>query len=497
MSLVADKPHQAEFENLQYHDTSAKVNSTRVNSTRSRRQLEKITTAAEVIGDFFAAAIGLIGAYGIYHLLGLGKGIVYPLQIVVGAALSFALVFVLMLHSDGAYCHGHGLLRIRETERILRVSVQAFLLLFPVSVLAAQLISRWVLGIGFVLVPIVSLVQKQLFIAFVDFLHVSGRSRWTTIIYGAGFTGKRMFSSLVRSPKLGLDPVVIVDDDTAAAGGTVYSSGYRRERCAPVISGPLTAELIKSYGADLVVVAIPSLGREKFTTIATAAAEAGAGLAYVPSAAISSDAWVDQLDVDGLLLLAISAPQSKSLYDITKRIFDFFVGVTLLGFLAVPLALLALAVRIDSEGPVIFRQSRVGKNGRLFDIYKFRSMRVDAPKYGFSPTESEDPRITRVGRFLRKTSLDELPQLWNVVKGDMSLVGPRPEMPFIVGQYGSRERQRLCVVPGITGLWQLSADRAFLIHENLQYDLYYIRHRGFFMDFAILLHTALFAVKGV
>jgi len=79
----------------------------------------------------------------------------------------------------------------------------------------------------------------------------------------------------------------------------------------------------------------------------------------------------------------------------------------------------------------------------------------------------------------------------------MSLVGPRPEMPFIVGQYGSRERQRLCVVPGITGLWQLSADRAFLIHENLQYDLYYIRHRGFFMDFAILLHTALFAVKGV
>jgi lipopolysaccharide/colanic/teichoic acid biosynthesis glycosyltransferase len=173
------------------------------------------------------------------------------------------------------------------------------------------------------------------------------------------------------------------------------------------------------------------------------------------------------------------------------------VGVTLLVFLAPPLAVLALAVRIDSEGPVIFRQSRVGKNGRLVDIYKFRSMRADAPKYGFSPTESEDPRITRVGRFLRKTSLDELPQLWNVLKGDMSLVGPRPEMPFIVGQYGSRERQRLCVAPGITGLWQLSADRAFLIHENLQYDLYYIRHRGFFMDIAILLHTAVFAVKGI
>jgi exopolysaccharide biosynthesis polyprenyl glycosylphosphotransferase len=492
MSPVADKPHQAELENLQHRDSSAKVN-----STRSRRHLEQITTAIEVVGDLSAAAIGLIGAYGIYHLLGLGKGIVYPPQIVVGAALSFALVFVLMLHSDGAYRHGHGLLRIRETERILRVSSRAFLLLLPVSVLGAQLISRWVLGIGFVLVPVLAIIQKQIFIAFVDFLHVCGRSRRTTIIYGAGFTGKRMFSALVRSPKLGLDPVVIVDDDEAAVGRTIYSFGYRRERCAPVVSGPMTAQLIRSYGADLVVVAIPSLEREKFVVLAAAAAEAGAGLAYVPSAAISSDVWVDQIDVDGLLLMAISAPNSKSLYDVTKRIFDFLVGVTLLVFLAPPLAVLALAVRIDSEGPVIFRQSRVGKNGRLFDIYKFRSMRADAPKYGFSPTESEDPRITRVGRFLRKTSLDELPQLWNVLKGDMSLVGPRPEMPFIVGQYGSRERQRLCVAPGITGLWQLSADRAFLIHENLQYDLYYIRHRGFFMDIAILLHTAVFAVKGI
>jgi lipopolysaccharide/colanic/teichoic acid biosynthesis glycosyltransferase len=124
-------------------------------------------------------------------------------------------------------------------------------------------------------------------------------------------------------------------------------------------------------------------------------------------------------------------------------------------------------------------------------------MLVDAPAYSYSPKESQDPRITRIGRYLRKSSLDELPQLFNVIKGEMSLVGPRPEMPFIVEQYGPREEQRLDVVPGITGLWQLSADRAFLIHENLQYDLYYIRNRGFFMDLAILLHTAVFAMRGV
>jgi lipopolysaccharide/colanic/teichoic acid biosynthesis glycosyltransferase len=124
-------------------------------------------------------------------------------------------------------------------------------------------------------------------------------------------------------------------------------------------------------------------------------------------------------------------------------------------------------------------------------------MYLEAPKYGFHPKNSDDPRVTRVGRWLRRTSLDELPQLINVLKGDMSLVGPRPEMPFIVERYNANHRQRLQVIPGLTGLWQLSADRAFLIHENIQYDLYYIRHRNFFMDLAILLHTAVFAMKGI
>jgi lipopolysaccharide/colanic/teichoic acid biosynthesis glycosyltransferase len=123
-------------------------------------------------------------------------------------------------------------------------------------------------------------------------------------------------------------------------------------------------------------------------------------------------------------------------------------------------------------------------------------MHKGTPRYELSPTTPFDPRITRIGRFLRRSSLDELPQLINVFLGDMSLVGPRPEMPFIVQSYTSEQRQRLQVIPGITGLWQLSADRAFLIHENIQYDLYYIRNRGFFMDIAILIHTLLFAMRG-
>jgi lipopolysaccharide/colanic/teichoic acid biosynthesis glycosyltransferase len=157
--------------------------------------------------------------------------------------------------------------------------------------------------------------------------------------------------------------------------------------------------------------------------------------------------------------------------------------------------MIAFIIKLDSPGPALFVQKRVGRNGELFNIYKFRSMYTNAPMYDFSPASSYDLRITRIGRFIRQTSLDELPQLMNVFLGNMSLVGPRPEMPFIVQEYTHEYRQRLQVLPGITGLWQISADRAFRIHENIQYDLYYIRNRGFFMDIAILIHTLFFAIR--
>jgi lipopolysaccharide/colanic/teichoic acid biosynthesis glycosyltransferase len=203
------------------------------------------------------------------------------------------------------------------------------------------------------------------------------------------------------------------------------------------------------------------------------------------------------VDVDGLLLSSIAGPAPKILYEAAKRVFDFAAASALLLLFSPLLLIIAALVRLDSSGPVLFRQQRVGKGGRPFQVYKFRTMLQGAPAYSKSPTVSSDPRITSLGRFLRRSSLDELPQLLNVLKGEMSLVGPRPEMPFLVETYSARQRQRLQVLPGITGLWQLSADRAFLIHENIQYDLYYIRHRSFFMDVAILLHTLVFAMRGV
>jgi lipopolysaccharide/colanic/teichoic acid biosynthesis glycosyltransferase len=203
-----------------------------------------------------------------------------------------------------------------------------------------------------------------------------------------------------------------------------------------------------------------------------------------------------QLFAVGLPRASIAAPAAPLHYEVTKRALDVSVSSLLVLSLAPLFLLIALLVWLDSPGPVFFVQKRVGRNGVFFNIYKFRSMHVTARRYEASPVQRWDIRITPIGRFLRRTSLDELPQLLNVLKGDMSLVGPRPEMPFIVQRYDSRQAQRLQVIPGITGLWQLSADRAFPIHENIQHDLDYIRNRSLFTDLAILLHTPLKALRG-
>jgi len=199
-------------------------------------------------------------------------------------------------------------------------------------------------------------------------------------------------------------------------------------------------------------------------------------------------------------------------YEISKRALDIMTAVVTLGFAIPVMVVIALCIKIDSRGPAIFKQIRIGRNrrsvgrsnghlherrkhdlfGKPFEIYKFRTMYVNTNAYATSPKQSSDARLTSVGRLIRKFCLDELPQFWNVLLGDMSLVGPRPEMPQIVKTYNLRERMRLSVKPGITGLWQLKGPRDQMIHENICYDIEYLRHRSFLYDLKIVLQTVLF-----
>jgi lipopolysaccharide/colanic/teichoic acid biosynthesis glycosyltransferase len=246
-----------------------------------------------------------------------------------------------------------------------------------------------------------------------------------------------------------------------------------------------------------VVIASRPASEESSRTILEACTSAGVDVAYAADTGCGNVAPVDYLDVDGHLIYGAHTVQPRYLYDLSMRVVDVTASAALLLLAAVPLLIIAIIVSLDSPGPVLFRQRRVGLNGKPFTILKFRTMHVDACVDALTPRSSSDRRITRVGRWLRKASLDELPQLYNVLAGDMALVGPRPEMPFIVAEYSEQQRQRLSVKPGLTGIWQLSADRAAPIHENIHYDLYYLKERSVAVDLAILLHTAFYAMNGI
>ena len=183
-----------------------------------------------------------------------------------------------------------------------------------------------------------------------------------------------------------------------------------------------------------------------------------------------------------------------------KRTFDTSASVLALIVLSLPLGLLSLLIRVDSRGPVFFRQNRVGRNGRLFDVIKFRTMvpnahqlrhelaalnEADGPLFKIK----NDPRVTRMGRFLRKTSLDELPQLWNVLRGEMSLVGPRPALPDEATLWSAELRDRLRVQPGITGMWQVSGRSNTSFEEYSRLDLYYVDNWSLLTDLTILAKT--------
>lgn len=195
------------------------------------------------------------------------------------------------------------------------------------------------------------------------------------------------------------------------------------------------------------------------------------------------------------------AMREDPFYESTKRLIDIagaLAGLILL--LPLFIIIYILIKKEDSKGPVFFKQIRVGKNEKEFHMFKFRSMVSDAEEkllelLQFNEIEGamfkmkEDPRITKIGKFIRKTSIDELPQLWNVLKGDMSLVGPRPPLPREVAEYNNYHKQRLLVTPGCTGLWQVSGRNHMTFEEMVKLDIQYISERSVFIDIKIIFRT--------
>ncbi|AYA78087.1 sugar transferase [Bacillus sp. Y1] len=208
-------------------------------------------------------------------------------------------------------------------------------------------------------------------------------------------------------------------------------------------------------------------------------------------------------NINSVHQLPVTKQNEKHLYNLSKRVIDIIgslLGIIILGFV---LIIVAILIKLeDPKGNIIFSQERVGKNGRIFRMYKFRSMIVNAEEKlqellqynevdGAMFKMKEDPRVTKIGSFIRKTSIDELPQLFNVLKGDMSLVGPRPPLIREVEEYTMYDKQRLLVTPGCTGLWQISGRSNLDFAQMVELDLTYIEKRSLFFDVKIILKTVL------
>ena len=212
-------------------------------------------------------------------------------------------------------------------------------------------------------------------------------------------------------------------------------------------------------------------------------------------------------DLGGVPMISLKYPTLTGYQRVVKRAFDLVVGSLIMMMILPVIGLIALVIRLDSSGPVFFKQRRVGENGKLFWMYKFRSMVLDADsrlkeviKYDAEGNlihkSKDDPRVTRVGRFIRRMSLDELPQFFNVMKGDMSIVGPRPEMPILVEKYEAWQRVRFAVPQGITGWWQVNGRSDKPMHLNTEDDLYYVRNYSLLLDLYIILKTPWVALRG-
>ncbi len=323
------------------------------------------------------------------------------------------------------------------------------------------------------------------------------------VIFGAGQTGKLVVDRLLRHPWIGYKPAVILDDNPALAG---------EYRDIPILTGTdLGPELAKICGIDTAIVAMPGAERERLAAIVADSVRTFRHYIFIPDFLGMTSGWMSVRDIDGILGLYTTQRLLVPTNWVIKRLIDLVLtivgGLIILPFVGV----IALLIKLDSPGSVFYGHHRLGMNGVPFKAWKFRSMVRDSGKvlsdllasdgeareeWAASFKLHDDPRITRMGRFLRKTSLDELPQLWNVITGEMSLIGPRPIIEDEVAKYGHHYKLFSSVKPGMSGLWQVSGRSDTDYAERVALDVYYIQSWSLWLDLYILFKTVRVVVVG-
>jgi exopolysaccharide biosynthesis polyprenyl glycosylphosphotransferase len=321
------------------------------------------------------------------------------------------------------------------------------------------------------------------------------------LLVGAGDVGQKMGAILENRRWMGLEAVGFVDDDPAKLGKLVAD--------LPVL-GPLSESLalVQEHHIHEVIITLPLYAHKELAGLISMLNQTPVSVAVVPDVFPLAFLRPSIGMLGEMPLIALKEPILHGNTRLAKRMLDLVVATSAVALLWPLMLLLAACIRLDSPGPALFKQTRIGWNGKAFVMYKFRTMVQGADRQidiilerdgngkHYMRKDKPDPRVTRLGRFLRRWSLDELPQLFNVLRGEMSIVGPRPELPSFVQGYEARQRKRLAVPPGMTGWWQVTERADSPMALSSEADLYYVGNYSLTLDLKILFRTLGAVVRG-
>jgi len=432
---------------------------------------------AALVGDVVCIVAAVCAAY--YTRASIGPPLLKELQHPLSLYLATlpAVVAILLATGYSLSLYGARLPGV-ETQIALvwRTNLLGTLLLAGASFLSHLDYSRFMLGLFWLYVTIFELGGRSL-LALARERGVVREAPVRALIVGTGELAGLVAEKLAKAPAPGYECEGFVTVGKTAQGDVV---GTLEE----------LPELSRDLGVEEVFVAAPGLTTERLMPVVDRCRDLATHFYLVAGplqVLMGSGALADLSQLPVIELPGAYAPSRP--YLAAKRTMDVVMGATLLVLLAPMMLVVAWLVRRQTRASALFLQERVGQGGRPFDMYKFRTMDPGADPYAPAPSGRDDPRVTPIGRWLRHYSLDELPQLINVVRGEMSLVGPRPEMPFIVERYEPWQRRRLDAKPGLTGLWQIMGRKDLPLADNIEYDFYYLRHQGLLLDLEILLRT--------
>lgn len=460
-----------------------------------RRQSTGYTLVAIVLDLLGTLGALLLAAY-LRDELPYGAFIPTPVEIPVSIILLTLAIWVGVFFIFSVYDPRRNTRLVDEMQHVITASMFA-LLTFNGALyfFSDRTISR-LLIVYFYLFNLIALTGWRLVAHFLLRIFNGGRFNQTrrVLIVGANALGRQVAEMLREYAWSGLMLVGYLDDERDDSNADLAVLGGLDE----------AQHIVEANRVDEVLVALPYRAYDRLNQLILELQKQPVQIRIAPNYLnlVLYRATVE--DFSGMPLINLRDPALTVYQRLVKRAFDLLIG-TLTVIISLPvMGLVALAIRIDSPGPIIFKQKRVGENGRLFTMYKFRTMRVgaeaqqaDVMTYDeeghliYKPID--DPRVTWIGRFLRRSSLDELPQLFNVLKGDMSLVGPRPEMPWLVEKYQPWQHKRFAIPQGMTGWWQINGRADKPMHLHTEDDLYYIQNYSIMLDIIILWRT-LFAV---